>query len=137
MTQSWPDSLHVIFHIYILFFSVFYVTKYISQSYPDIKQENMYVQKQESEAFWRKERCFKTVDSDSSDAQGPGSWVWLALVDLGLLPARGVGQPGVWALGLGCSRQPPALLPCLPAGFDGEDDKRSENSVGPCNQGQR
>lgn len=24
-----------------------------------------------------------------------------------------------------------------PGGFDGADDKRSENSVGPCNQGQR
>lgn len=52
------------------------MTKYISQSYPDIKQEKMYVQKQVPEAFWRKERCFKTVDSDSSDAQSPGSWVW-------------------------------------------------------------
>lgn len=50
---------------------------------------------------------------------------------------RGRGQGlGVPACAWAASGQPPALLRWLSAGFDGEDDKRSENSIGPCNQGQ-
>lgn len=64
----------------------------------------------------------------------PGCWA------SGSLPPGEQGQPPrspAWALGLGCSRQPPAVRDVSLAGFDGEEDKRSENSVGPCNQDQR
>lgn len=63
----------------------------------------------------------------------PGCWAWAPC-----LPGeQGQPQGSCRALGLGCSRQPPAVLDVSLAGFDGEDDKRSENSIGPCNQGQR
>lgn len=103
------------------------------------------------------------MDSDSREsldrALGPQSWGWPWLWSAGRggehgTAAEGLAGPaswapgprhpacqvrGSWGLGPGArdsqaATSPPAVSR---AGFDGEDDKRSENSIGPCNQGQR